>query len=229
MNGGEKRTGGLGSDGNVLIQGGYGSTGVTINPAGNISTNGTLTVDGGVSIIDTTTSSSSSSGALTVGGGVGIAGNLNVGGNLVVTGTFTPILYDNMETDITSNISLTSGGCYIVKPSAASTTVSLPTPSTGIRFKFIVQNNSQNVIIESPGESYRGYAFVTDTDNNTTTIYKANGNTPGPSAHDHLNLFSGNAYTGGIIEMTGIDTNYWFVEAKLFTSGIGFSSPWATS
>ena len=179
-------------------------------------------------------------------GGVGIEENLNVGGvlnvvnsfsaagatvngNLVVTGTFTPILYDSMETDITATDTLTNGGCYIVKPSAAATTITLPTPSAGIRFKFIVENNGQNVIIQTNHASlydFRGYAFVTDTNNNTTTTYKAN-----DSTHDHLKLLTvgvGNNYTGGIIEMTGVDATHWFVEAKLFTSDAPVD-PWATS
>ena len=83
---------------------------VTITP--NTTVSGTLDVTGAVNLNNTTTSTSSTTGALIVDGGAGIAENAHIGGTLDVTGAVNL----NKTTDATSS---TAGGSLTVDGGAA--------------------------------------------------------------------------------------------------------------
>ena len=175
-------------------------------------------------------------------GGVTISdsGKIETDGSIHAEGTLiAPLYYQTAANDITSNTAVNfsttdPNQVILVKPSSAQTTITLPNQSTmtnkqGYRFKFIVENNSQNVIIETETSSasltFKGYAFVTDTENHTTQHYKAINNAT------HLELLNGDNYTGGIIEMVcmaSTTSGYWFVEAQLFTDDAP-ADPWKTN
>jgi hypothetical protein len=62
---------------------------LTVDGTGNISAGGTLGVAGITTLSDTTTSTTTGTGALVVGGGAGIAENINVGGTATIAGAVT--------------------------------------------------------------------------------------------------------------------------------------------
>ena len=106
---------GLSDTGNLNVSGGSGGTdaagdlqflgglGIDIQSTGTLTVNsGKSTLGGVVEITDTTTSTSTTSGALQVDGGAGIVENLHVGGTLTVAGTTTL----NGNLDVNGNINL---------------------------------------------------------------------------------------------------------------------------
>ena len=210
-------TGGAGA--NLGNQGEINITGKNVKINGGFGFNG-IGTPGGVTISDS--------------GKIETDGSIHAEGGLIA-----PLYYQTATNDITLNTGLTftttdPNQVYLVKPGSGATTITLPNQSSmnnkfGYRFKFIVENNSQNVIIQTENGTasliFKGYAFVTDTSNNTTQHYKAITNAT------HLELLNNDNYTGGIIEMVcmaSTTSGYWFVEAQLFTDDAP-EDPWKTN
>jgi hypothetical protein len=82
-----------------------------------------------LAVLNTTASTSTSTGALVVSGGVGVAGNLYVGGNLVLTGTETSIGGVTFQNGLTLSGSATPGTEYLTINNGTSTTFQVDTAS----------------------------------------------------------------------------------------------------
>lgn len=116
--------------GNLDVTAGNGTIGGTLTVTGATTLSDTLDVTGDVNLNSTTTSTSSTTGALIVDGGVGIAENLNVGGNATITGNLT---VEGTTTTVESTVTTVADPVMTLGEGSGT---GLPVNDRGIAFKY---------------------------------------------------------------------------------------------
>ena len=123
-----------------IVAAGNTEVGGTISVTGAAVLTSSLDVTGVVNLNDTTTSTTSTSGALIVDGGVGVAENLNVGGDLRVTGDTVidgSLTVEGALTYISTSTVHADDGMFKLAANNVADTV-----DTGIYAKYVVSGNS---------------------------------------------------------------------------------------
>lgn len=124
---------------NIVVSGNT-EVGNLLNVTGATTLSSTLDVTGQVNLNDTTTSTSTTTGALIVDGGVGVAENLNVGGDLRVTGDTTidgNLVVEGALTYISTSTVYADDGMFKLAANNVGDTV-----DTGIYAKYVITANS---------------------------------------------------------------------------------------
>ncbi|KAF1785258.1 hypothetical protein GQ600_16946 [Phytophthora cactorum] len=192
-----KVTGGVGIGGATNI-GGALSVGA-LTATGTI-TLGSAITSGGVSILNTTASTTTGTGALIVGGGIGIGGNLNVAGTLTSGGS----AYSASEWGTSGIQSRVLTATYTNSSSAASTTVTGPVAFNSIAAPTLAATNT-GITTTNATTLYIGGAPASGTNNTITNAYS-------------LYIASGRTYIGSTNASTSTSTG-----ALTVSGGVGIS------
>ena len=160
-------------------------------------------------------------GAETTNFDVDSSGNVSGSGTLKLTGAANILVDYESITDATKTITSADSGTVYGFNRAAGIVVTLPTPAAGITYKFLVETTftgaGQIKTATTDGtDGFLGTAFLFDTGEigETDNFHPA-------SSNDIIDLGEAEQgwLTGGWINLTGVNTTTWFVEAFLMGDG----------
>ena len=160
-------------------------------------------------------------GAETTNFDVDSSGNVSGSGTLKLTGAANILVDYESITDATKTITSADSGTVYGFNRAAGIVVTLPTPAAGITYKFLVETTftgaGQIKTATTYGtDGFLGTAFLFDTGEigETDNFHPA-------SSNDIIDLGEAEQgwLTGGWINLTGVNTTTWFVEAFLMGDG----------
>jgi len=159
---------------------------------------------GSFTAVNTTPSTSTTTGALIVGGGAGIAGNVNIGGNAAITGTAT---VGGSLTVSSGGITVTAGGITATAGNVTTGNVIATTHygnSIGTTAVYTGNITAANIIANQYGNSV-----------GTTAVYTGNIT----AGNINANMYSTVASVTGNITVSGIvAANYYFANGQPFVS-----------
>ena len=160
-------------------------------------------------------------GAVTNNFDVDSSGNVSGSGTLKLTGAANILVDYESITDATKTITSADSGTVYGFNRAAGIVVTLPTPAAGITYKFLVETTftgaGQIKTATTDGtDGFLGTAFLFDTGEIGETD-----NFHASSSNDIIDLGAVEQgwLTGGWINLTGVNTTTWFVEAFLMGDG----------
>ena len=160
-------------------------------------------------------------GAETTNFDVDSSGNVSGSGTLKLTGAANILVDYESITDATKTITSADSGTVYGFNRAAGIVVTLPTPAAGITYKFLVETTftgaGQIKTATTDGtDGFLGTAFLFDTGEIGETD-----NFHASSSNDIIDLGAVEQgwLTGGWINLTGVNTTTWFVEAFLMGDG----------
>ena len=187
---------------------------------------GQTTYTNGQLLIGNTTNNTLTKTTLTAGANITIN---NGNGSIEIStaaGISEPSPYSSTTSKNNENFTAADGDCYLCTFDGPATyTCTLPTPSAGKKIKIILDNDDHNsgnttifkiVTDDTDNEKMAGYAYYSATFGTgggnlqrVRQMYAANG-----TNHD---TFTVGRRNGGIIEISGLNSTTWFVEADLTT------------
>ena len=183
----------------------------------NTTFNGPLRSEGGFEQI----SKSSTTGAITTNFDIDSSGNITGTGTSKMTGATNIVVPYTSITDATYTVTTAMSGTTFGFNRAAGIVVTLPTPAAGLNYKFLVETTfsgaGQIKTATTDGtDGFLGTAFLFDTGEigETDNFHPA-------ASNDVIDLgaIEQGWLTGGWINLTGVNTTTWWVEAWLMGDG----------
>jgi len=130
-----------------------------------------------------------------------------------------PDLYPNGFSAKTANFTAEAGYIYLVTKLDGCAIV-LPAPTQGARIKIVigaVTSNTHTITCDATTTLYEGYAILNDMIDGTAaqhTVFAAD-----ESNDDAITMSGTTTGNGGVIELVGLSSSRWHVEAQLNASG----------
>tara|TARA_Y100000996_G_scaffold309371_1_gene245993 strand:- start:253 stop:837 length:585 start_codon:yes stop_codon:yes gene_type:complete len=183
----------------------------------NTTFNGPLRSEGGFEQI----SKDSTTGAITTNFDIDSSGNITGTGTSKMTGATNIVVPYTSITDATYTVTTAMSGTTFGFNRAAGIVVTLPTPAAGLNYKFLVETTfsgaGQIKTATTDGtDGFLGTAFLFDTGEigETDNFHPA-------ASNDVIDLgaIEQGWLTGGWINLTGVNTTTWWVEAWLMGDG----------
>lgn len=183
----------------------------------NTTFNGPIRSEGGFEQI----TKSSTTGAITTNFDIDSSGNITGTGTSKITGATNIVVPYTSITDATYTVTTAMSGTTFGFNRAAGIVVTLPTPAAGLNYKFLVETTfsgaGQIKTATTDGtDGFLGTAFLFDTGEigETDNFHPA-------ASNDVIDLgaIEQGWLTGGWINLTGVNTTTWWVEAWLMGDG----------
>tara|TARA_Y100001938_G_scaffold149577_1_gene236865 strand:- start:268 stop:852 length:585 start_codon:yes stop_codon:yes gene_type:complete len=183
----------------------------------NTTFNGPLRSEGGFEQI----TKSSTTGAITTNFDIDSSGNITGTGTSKMTGATNIVVPYTSITDATYTVTTAMSGTTFGFNRAAGIVVTLPTPAAGLNYKFLVETTfsgaGQIKTATTDGtDGFLGTAFLFDTGEigETDNFHPA-------ASNDVIDLgaIEQGWLTGGWVNLTGVNTTTWWVEAWLMGDG----------
>tara|TARA_Y100000401_G_C8294137_1_gene210364 strand:- start:459 stop:1043 length:585 start_codon:yes stop_codon:yes gene_type:complete len=183
----------------------------------NTTFNGPLRSEGGFEQI----SKDSTTGAITTNFDIDSSGNITGTGTSKMTGATNIVVPYTSITDATYTVTTAMSGTTFGFNRAAGIVVTLPTPAAGLNYRFLVETTfsgaGQIKTATTDGtDGFLGTAFLFDTGEigETDNFHPA-------ASNDVIDLgaIEQGWLTGGWINLTGVNTTTWWVEAWLMGDG----------
>lgn len=183
----------------------------------NTTFNGPIRSEGGFEQI----SKNSTTGAITTNFDIDSSGNITGTGTSKMTGATNIVVPYTSITDATYTVTTAMSGTTFGFNRAAGIVVTLPTPAAGLNYKFLVETTfsgaGQIKTATTDGtDGFLGTAFLFDTGEigETDNFHPA-------ASNDVIDLgaIEQGWLTGGWINLTGVNTTTWWVEAWLMGDG----------
>lgn len=136
--------------------------------------------------------------------------------NQKVTANSGLIVTPARSTEITADTTLTakeSGGTFLVNPSGASTTITLPAAAQGLTFSFLYVGISKTVNVVCAADDMHLYGIV-------ETVAGVIGSEPTVLSGVSTVTFNTTASAGDMIELRGLDSTHWYVRGISSVAGL---------
>ena len=130
-----------------------------------------------------------------------------------------PELYPNGFSAKTADFTAADGYIYLVTK-LDGCAITLPAPTHGARIKIVigaVTSNNHVMTCDATTTLYEGYALLADTADGTAaqhTVFAAD-----ESNDDAFTMNGTTTGNGGVIELVGLNSARWKIEASIFASG----------